>query len=105
MFGNQKFSREQDEYERQQAINVTGGLVHFFAKYLGYWVMWLCTSALTASILDMVFYVNKTSSLAIGVFVGFLIFKLSYVKEHPIKSVIMVWFIAGLFFVAFLQNS
>jgi len=114
MLGSQKFSnenssfytqKEREEYERQQAINLAKNTSNLFVKSLGYWFMWLFTSALTGTVLNSIFKIGNGMSFFIGLFIGFLIFKFPYVKEHPYKSTIMICFIFGLFIVAFPQSS
>ena len=92
--------RRREEYEREQKLNMArtgGGLL---VNLLGYWFVWLFSFSFSAMILQSMFGVNKGLSFLVGIICSFLIFKVSYVKQHPYKSFFVICFVFGLFLIA-----
>ena len=93
--------RRREEYERQQKINMarTGG--NLLYKLLGYWFVWLFSMSFSGVILEKIFGLDFGLALIISFILGFVIFKVPYVKAYPYKSFMIICFVFGLFIIAF----
>lgn len=97
--------RRQEEYERQKQANFARGLGHFLYLYLVYSFIWFFSSILISMLLTFIFGLNQLIATIIGMISGFILFKVPYVKQEPIKSLITIGFIFFLIFVALPQSS
>ena len=97
--------RRQEEYERQKQANFARGLGHFLYLYLVYSFIWFFSSILISMLLTFIFGLNQLVATIIGMISGFILFKVPYVKQEPIKSLITIGFIFFLIFVALPQSS
>lgn len=97
--------RRQEEYERQKQANFARGLGYFLYLYLVYSFIWFFSSILISMLLTFIFGLNQFIATIIGMISGFILFKVPYVKQEPIKSLITIGFIFFLVFVAFPQSS
>lgn len=97
--------RRKEEYERQQQANFARGLGYFLYKYIVYSMIWLFSSVLFSMTINFVLGWNIGVTTIIGMIGGLILFKVPYVKQEPIKSLITIGFMFGLMFVAFPQSS
>ena len=97
--------KRREEYERQQQANFARGLGHFLYIYLVYSMIWFFSSVLFSMILNFILGWNIALTTVIGMIGGLILFKVPYVKQKPIKSLLTIGFIFGLLFVAFPESS
>ena len=97
--------RKREEYERQQQANFARGIGHFLYIYIVYSFIWISSSVLFGVILSFLFGMHELLAVAIGMIGGLILFKVPYVKQEPIKSLLTIGFIFGLMFVAFPKSS
>ena len=97
--------RRQEEYERQKQANFARGFGRFLYLYLVYSFIWFFSSILISMLLTFIFGLNQLVATIIGMISGFILFKVPYIKQEPIKSLITIGFIFFLIFVAFPQSS
>ncbi|MBU1657430.1 hypothetical protein KKG72_00040 [bacterium] len=93
--------RRREEYERQQQANFARGLGNFLYRYIVYSMIWLFSSVLFSMLLNFILGWNQGITTIIGMVAGLFLFKISYIKIYPIKSLITIGFVFGLFIVAF----
>ncbi len=92
--------RRKEEYERQQQTNFSRGIGHLLYLYFVYSMIWFFSAALFSMILNFVFGIHMVLTTIIGMIAGFILFKVPYIKQQPIKSLITIGFIFGLVLVA-----
>ncbi|WP_298753774.1 hypothetical protein [uncultured Arcobacter sp.] len=64
-------------------------------------MIWLFSSVLFSMLLNFILGWNQGITTIIGMVAGLFLFKISYIKINPIKSLITIGFVFGLFLVAF----
>jgi hypothetical protein len=97
--------RRREEYERQRQANFARGIGHFLYLYLVYSFIWFFSSILISMLLTFIFGLNQLIATIIGMISGFILFKVPYIKQEPIKSLITIGFMFFLISVAFPQSS
>ena len=97
--------RKKEEYERQQQANFTRGIGHFLYRYFVYSMIWFFSSVLFSMILNFVLGWHIAFTTVIGMIGGLILFKVPYVKQEPIRSLLTIGFVFGLMFVTFSEIS
>lgn len=92
--------RRREEYERQKQADFARGVGNFLYLYFFYSLIWFLSSLLISMIFYIVLNINMGITTVIGMILSFLVFKIAYIKAHPVKSLITIGFIFGLVFVA-----
>lgn len=92
--------RRREEYQRQKDAAFARSVGSILYLYFAYSLIWFLSSALISMIFNIVFDINMGITTVIGMILSFLVFKIAYVKAHPVKSLITIGFIFGLVFVA-----
>jgi hypothetical protein len=97
--------RKQEEYERQKQANFARGLGHFLYLYLVYGFIWFFSSVLFSMLLNFFLGIDQLIAMITGMIGGIILFKVSYIKQEPIKSLMTIGFLFFLVSVAFPQSS
>lgn len=93
--------RRYEEYQRQKDANFARGVGNFLYRYIVYSMIWIFSSVLFSILLKFLLGWNEGITTIIGMVAGLFLFKISYIKTYPFKSLLTVWFIIGLVFLAF----
>lgn len=97
--------RRREEYERQQQANFARGLGSFLYRYIIYGSIWMLSSVFISMILNFFFDLHMVLSTPLGMIGGLILFKVQYIKLYPVKSLVTIGFVFGLFIVAFSTPS
>jgi hypothetical protein len=97
--------KRREEYERQRQINMSNGLFRFLYLYILYGMVWMFSSVLISFSMNHLFNMHLVFSTVIGMIFGLILFKIPYIKLHPVKSLITIGFLFFLIDTAFLKIS
>jgi len=92
--------RRQEAYERQKSINLARGLGNFFYRYMVFSLIVFVGAITIGLTLNLIANVNLELGIPLGMLFSFFIFKIRYVKDYPIKSLLTLSFICFIMFTA-----
>lgn len=108
MFNGKKFTdndfedfRRYDEYQRAKDEAIVKGASNFLYRIIIYGFILFATVPMIGTLLDVYTSLDKFLILIISFISGFSVFKIKYVKNYPLKSLLIIIFIDFLIILAF----
>jgi len=89
--------RRYEEYQRRKDEAVVRGVGNFFYKLVMYTLIWFFTSISIGLIVNALFQMEDSTGFVIGMFLGFFIFKVQYIKFYPFRSFLTAFFVFWIF--------
>jgi len=105
-FKNDDFEdiRRYEEYQRRKDEALVKGVGNFLLRIIYYWFIFLASNVVIGLCLMYLIGLSQVVATIISIIASFFIFKIPYVKEHPIKSFLTLCFIFALESISFLNT-
>ncbi len=96
-----EYQKQREEHERQQQLNLARGTGSFLYRYVLYTLIYVNVYISLSMTLNHIIGLDFATSSFTAVALAFFIFKIPYVKQHPVQSLLTTVFIVILVMVAF----